>query len=323
MVHISFTPYWHLLLPPARARFIPAHPSFRAIPIGAPVPPYTGYPLDPLFRSRTKRDSSPCVPTLLRPTPGGRRRSVDDPAQLRARDSVPKRGTLYPRRHRAPRTPPIFAYSASKAPRAACGFPACITAGTGEASPFVSHNGWFMVVLHLELLHASFRAWALLRERLEEAGLGALAVPLVTEDLDNVETAAEDVAWLTGYTVRCITRTGPHTVRNVFTALIAKSRSRRPQARGSSSNSHSREPCLRSECPIFGPTNELLVGARARMGYIARPPRGRLPRAPRWMETRGPKCPTPLEEQVDLASVHVVLVQMDPSQIRQHRQTVF
>ena len=144
--------------------------------------------------------------------------------------------------------------------------------------------------------------------------VGALAVPLVTEDLDNVEPAAEDVAWLMGYTVRRITRMGLHTVRIVFTVLIAKSRSRHPQARGSSSNSHSREPCLRSEYPIFGPTNELLVGARARMGYITLPPRGWLPRAPRWMDTRGPKCPTPLEEQINLATVHVVLVQMDPSQ---------
>ncbi|KAI0256721.1 hypothetical protein BJV78DRAFT_1166460, partial [Lactifluus subvellereus] len=32
--------------------FIPAHPSFRVITIGAPVPPCTGYPLDPPFRSR-------------------------------------------------------------------------------------------------------------------------------------------------------------------------------------------------------------------------------------------------------------------------------
>ncbi|KAH9007355.1 hypothetical protein EDB83DRAFT_2532757 [Lactarius deliciosus] len=36
----------------ADARFVPAHPSFRVIAIGAPVPPYSGYPLDPPFRSR-------------------------------------------------------------------------------------------------------------------------------------------------------------------------------------------------------------------------------------------------------------------------------
>ncbi|KAI0254247.1 hypothetical protein BJV78DRAFT_1280268 [Lactifluus subvellereus] len=50
MAHTSST-----LFPPADAvdaRFIPAHPSFRILAIGAPVPPCTGYSLDPPFRSR-------------------------------------------------------------------------------------------------------------------------------------------------------------------------------------------------------------------------------------------------------------------------------
>ncbi|KAH9160345.1 hypothetical protein EDB89DRAFT_2081954 [Lactarius sanguifluus] len=59
--------------------------------------------------------------------------------------------------------------------------------------------GRLMIVLHPELLHAPFRAWALLSERLEEAGLGPLAAPLATEDPDNAETAAEDAAGLLGH----------------------------------------------------------------------------------------------------------------------------
>ena len=79
--------------------------------------------------------------------------------------------------------------------------------------------GRLMIVLHPELLHAPFRAWALLSERLEEAGLAPLAAPLATEDLDDAETVAEDAAGLLRYTVRSIARTGPHTVSIVFTAL--------------------------------------------------------------------------------------------------------
>ncbi|WFD02167.1 hypothetical protein MOBT1_000848 [Malassezia obtusa] len=34
------------------ARFVPVHPDFRVFCLGVPVPPYTGHPLDPPFRSR-------------------------------------------------------------------------------------------------------------------------------------------------------------------------------------------------------------------------------------------------------------------------------
>ena len=35
-----------------QVKFVPAHTRFRVIALGAPVPPYPGYPLDPPFRSR-------------------------------------------------------------------------------------------------------------------------------------------------------------------------------------------------------------------------------------------------------------------------------
>jgi hypothetical protein len=73
-----------------------------------------------------------------------------------------------------------------------------------------------MIALHPELLHAPFQAWALLSERLEEAGLGPLAAPLAPEDMDAAGTVAEDAAGLLGYTVRSIARSGKHTARIVF-----------------------------------------------------------------------------------------------------------
>jgi hypothetical protein len=73
------------------------------------------------------------------------------------------------------------------------------------------------MVLHPELLHAPFRAWALLSERFEQSGLGPLAAPLATED--EAGTGEEDAAGLLGYTVRSITRTGKHTACVVFANL--------------------------------------------------------------------------------------------------------
>ena len=48
-----------------------------------------------------------------------------------------------------------------------------------------------MIILHPELLHVPFQAWALLGERLEEAELGPLAAPLATEETDAPGTVAE------------------------------------------------------------------------------------------------------------------------------------
>ena len=91
--------------------------------------------------------------------------------------------------------------------------PSLVEPGKPPLSPRAM--GRLMIVLHPELLHAPFRAWALLSERLEEAGFGPLAAPLATE----AETAGEDAVGLLGYTVRSIARTGQHTVRIVFTTL--------------------------------------------------------------------------------------------------------
>jgi von Willebrand factor A domain-containing protein 8 len=46
-------------------KFIPAHKNFRVIAIGAPVPPYPGYPSDPPFRSRFQARFCDPVGSLL------------------------------------------------------------------------------------------------------------------------------------------------------------------------------------------------------------------------------------------------------------------
>jgi hypothetical protein len=66
--------------------------------------------------------------------------------------------------------------------------------------------GCFMTVLLPKLLRASFRAWVLLSERLEEARLCP----------DNMR---KDTVGLLGYAVCSLARTGPYTVRIVVTAL--------------------------------------------------------------------------------------------------------
>jgi hypothetical protein len=63
-----------------------------------------------------------------------------------------------------------------------------------------------MTVLLPKLLRASFRAWVLLSERLEEARLCP----------DNMR---KDTVGLLGYAVCSLARTGPYTVRIVVTAL--------------------------------------------------------------------------------------------------------
>jgi hypothetical protein len=131
-------------------------------------------------------------------------RSVDDPARSRARDAVRKRG--------APRTasyaprPPQFRVPhtvLAKLLTLLVAFPPPVP-GMPPLSP--RPMGWLVIVLHLKLQHASFWAWVLLSERLEEASL----------DPDNMR---KDAAVLLGYAVCSIARTGPSTIRIVFTAL--------------------------------------------------------------------------------------------------------
>lgn len=221
-------PHRHLLLSPADAadaRFVPAHPSFRVIAIGAPVPPYSGYPLDPPFRSRFQAHFlDPTSALLAYPHPSNPLSETSTPLWTTLRNIVLATQHASEARHALdgvarPALPPFPHTALAKlhALLAAFPSPSPLTPGKPVLSPRAM--GRLMIVLHPELLHAPFRAWALLSERLEEAGLSPLAAPLATEDPDNAEMVAEDAAGLLGYTVRSIARTGPHTARIVFTAL--------------------------------------------------------------------------------------------------------
>ena len=98
-------------------------------------------------------------------------------------------------------------------------FPPLSPPASGVPSLSARAMGRLLIVLHPELLHALFRAWALLSERFKESGLGPLTTPLTTEGIDKAGTAAEDTAGLLGYTVHSISRTGKHTACVVFANL--------------------------------------------------------------------------------------------------------
>ncbi|KAH8984497.1 AAA domain-containing protein [Lactarius hatsudake] len=221
-------PHRHLLLSPADAadvRFVPTHPPFRVIAIGAPVPPYTGYPLDPPFRSRFQAHFlDPTSALLAYPHPSTTLLGGPDALWTVLRDLMLATQFASETRHSLdgvahPALPPFPHTTLAKLHALLAAFPPPSPLAPGKPALSPHAMGRLMIVLHPELLHAPFRAWALLSERLEETGLGPLAAPLATEDPDNAETVAEDAAGLLGYTVRSIARTGQHTVRIVFTAL--------------------------------------------------------------------------------------------------------
>ena len=219
-------PHRHMLLPAANAadtRFVPAHRSFRVIAIGAPVPPYTGYPLDPPFRSRFQArfldptsglfaypDSSPLPPSSAALWKTLRDLVLATQYASEARHVLD--GVARPALPQFPQTALAKLYMLLAA------FPPSPqTSGKPSLSPHAM--GRLIVVLHPELLHAPFQAWALLSERLEEAGLGPLAAPLTTDDTNEAGAVAEDAVGLLGYTVRSIARSGKHMARVVFATL--------------------------------------------------------------------------------------------------------
>jgi hypothetical protein len=218
-----------MLLPTADAadaRFVPAHRSFRVIAIGAPVPPYTGYPLDPPFRSRFQaRFLDPTSALLAFPdtAPGSLPPSSAVLWKV-LRDLVLATQYASESRHvldtvARPALPQFPQTALAKLYTLLAAFPPPPPKASGE--PFLSPRamGRLIIVLHPELLHAPFQAWALLSERLEEARLGPLAAPLATEDTDEAGLAAEDGAGLLGYTIRSISRAGKNTACVVFVTL--------------------------------------------------------------------------------------------------------
>lgn len=200
----------------SRKAFVPAHKSFRVIAIAAPVPPYSGYPLDPPFRSRFQARFVDPVGALLSSTnPNSEVSSktsiVGDNATRSLADKLRELilSTQYASESRhaidsvAKSALPAFPQTAlAKLERVLACFPVLDGAALNEAE-----LGRLMLILNPELLSAPWRAWAMLNERCEAMGLGSL----------HPNAAHGSVGTgLLGYTVIGVERMSPNIARITF-----------------------------------------------------------------------------------------------------------
>ena len=209
-------------------KFVPAHTRFRVIALGAPVPPYPGYPLDPPFRSRFQaRFVDPVGAMMALAGPHSSATSSAPEALSPARVDNPAHtddGGLYERLRQvilatqyaseahssldssARSTLPAFPQTALAKLRA------LLTAFPAPAlSPVLLAR--LVIAIHPMLAHAQFVAWALLSKQLEEAGVGVLGSPAGSQ-----EDASEDEegVGLLGYKLVRIERSGERTTNLTF-----------------------------------------------------------------------------------------------------------
>ena len=212
-----------------QVKFVPAHTRFRVIALGAPVPPYPGYPLDPPFRSRFQArfidpvgammalaaphsETTSSAPEALSPA------RVDNPAHLDSDTGLYERlrqvilATQYASEARssldssARSTLPAFPQTALAKLRALlAAFPAL------ALSPVLLAR--LVLAIHPMLAHAPFVAWALLSKQLEEAGVGVLGSPAGSQE-DTPED--EEGAGLLGYKLVKVERSGERTAALTF-----------------------------------------------------------------------------------------------------------
>ncbi|KAH9931510.1 AAA domain-containing protein [Fomitopsis serialis] len=218
---------------PDAVKFVPAHTRFRVIALGAPVPPYPGYPLDPPFRSRFQaRFVDPVGAMMALAAP--RHPDTDSPSSSEpfspARIVTPALsegdGGLYEKLRQviiatqyaseartsldssARSTLPAFPQTALAKLRALLDtFPVPASAAL---SPVLLAR--VVLAIHPALTHAPFVAWALLSRQLEEVGVGALGSPAGNQD----DSADYEGAGLLGYTLLKVERAGERTARLTF-----------------------------------------------------------------------------------------------------------
>jgi von Willebrand factor A domain-containing protein 8 len=185
--------------------FISAHTSFRVIALGVPVPPYTGFPLDPPFRSRFQArflDSLGSLVSLSKsPSPEQVSRlftkmrdiifAVQHASELRNPLEHISRSTL----------PPFPQNSLQKLSQLLTHFPPPETLAPDQLARLV-------LTLHPLLAHAAFEGWALLGRQFEEAGLGILTSPSTA--------GLGDGSGFLGYKAVSIHRVDAHTARVTF-----------------------------------------------------------------------------------------------------------
>ncbi|KAI0315297.1 AAA domain-containing protein [Amylostereum chailletii] len=211
-------PHRHALLASADREvagkvFIPAHKNFRVIAIAAPVPPYTGFPLDPPFRSRFQARFVDPAGSLLAIA-----QSSSSPANLagtpsellysKLRDLILSTQYASETKHAldavAMPSLPAFPQTALLKLRVLVdAFPPPPKFTPGQLARL-------LLTLHPALAFSPFQAWALLSSRTEEAGLGLLGGPQSTDADD-----PQDIG-LMGYRATSISRVDEHTARVIF-----------------------------------------------------------------------------------------------------------
>jgi len=171
----------------------------------APVPPYTGYPLDPPFRSRFQgRFIDPIsaqLSLLSAPTSHASTTLYD-----RLRDLVlsiqiasESQSALEPISKTS--LPPFPQTALAKLQNLVNTFP------PPEAlSP--TQLGRLLLAIHPGLIHAPFQAWAILSRQTEAAGLGEVGSPSTT--------SSDESCGIFGYQIAEIRRCGKHAAQVVF-----------------------------------------------------------------------------------------------------------
>jgi von Willebrand factor A domain-containing protein 8 len=185
--------------------FVAAHPTFRVIALGVPVPPYKGFPLDPPFRSRFQArflDNRGSLLSLAKPTPPERA-----PTLLhKIRDiilAVQYASELRTPLHNISRTAlsPFPQTSLQKLTQLLTHFPPPDTVPPDQLARL-------LLTLHPQMAHAPFEAWALLSRQFEEAGFGVLTTPSTA--------GLEDGTGFVGYKAVYIDRVDTYTANVTF-----------------------------------------------------------------------------------------------------------
>ncbi|EPT01986.1 hypothetical protein FOMPIDRAFT_1119374 [Fomitopsis schrenkii] len=196
-------------------KLVPAHTRFRVIALGAPVPPYPGYPLDPPFRSRFQArfiDPVGAMMALVAPHSGT---TSNDSGSFYERLRQVIIATQYASEARstldssARSTLPAFPQTALAKLRALLtAFPPPAPAAL---SPVLLAR--LVLAIHPVLTHAPFVAWALLSRQLEEAGVGVLGSPAGSQG-DTPED--KEGTGLLGYRLVKVERSGERSANLTF-----------------------------------------------------------------------------------------------------------
>lgn len=169
----------------AGKRFIPAHKNFRVFAIAAPVPPYTGYPIDPPFRSRFQaRFIDPVGSLLSLRSPSSNMDVTETTFYKHFRDIILATQYASEAHHQV--------NSAAKS--SLSGFPqtalvklkSLLAAFPPPPTLSPSLLARLTLTLHPALIHAPFVAWATLSSQMEDVGLGTLGSPSLTGEGDHL-----------------------------------------------------------------------------------------------------------------------------------------